>query len=139
MEDPQHLLSGMADLADHIAPDRSTDVDLVEACRRCESPAERALLIALIGVPIPMHVTLQKTIGVYRADFAFESTHHRLVVEVDGHQWHQATQDQVARDHARDRYLLTHGWPVMRFTALEAFRDGPSCAAEIVRYLERAA
>ena len=40
----------------------------------------------------------------------------KIVVECDGHDFHEKTKDQVARDKSRVRDLEIAGWRVLRFT-----------------------
>lgn len=85
---------------------------------------------------VPLIVAPQRWIGEYRADFALihNPTSRRLVVECDGHEFHEKA-SQRDRDKARDRYFLTRGWPVMRFTGSEIHRQLDLCLADVVAYL----
>lgn len=79
-------------------------------------------------------VELQKTIDIvsaqYRVDFLVHLTryylgHERpkwghLVVEVDGHDFHDRTKEQAPSDRKRDRTLLFEGMNVMRFTGIRS-------------------
>lgn len=125
----------------------------------CESPIERQMADALIVCSMMEDVTQlqvfplvlslgedaqyiaivpQHTIGRYRVDFAVViSNHwiggrHQVVVECDGHDFHEKTKEQAARDKLRDRELLCLGWPVMRFTGSEIHRDAAKCAEQVV-------
>jgi hypothetical protein len=55
----------------------------------------------------------------------------RLVVEVDGHEFHEKTKDQASRDRDRDRKLMLAGCPVIRFTGSDVFNDPEGCAEQI--------
>lgn len=85
------------------------------------------------------YVFPQRKIGSYRADLALilheNNGTHRLVVECDGHDFHERTKDQAAHDKARDRFLLEEGWPVMRFTGSEIHRDAIGCADQAIWFL----
>lgn len=72
-------------------------------------------------------------IGRFRADFAF--LEQRLVVEVDGHEFHH-TKKQRENDANRDRILTLLGWRVIRFTGSEIYRDVERCVAVIVLMLK---
>lgn len=80
-------------------------------------------------------ITPQATIGNYRADFliwfALGKHHAGLVVECDGHDYHDKTKEQAARDKRRDRELLTAGYPVVRFTGSEIYKDPLGCVAQL--------
>lgn len=83
-------------------------------------------------------IEMQRQIGKHRVDFALTTkvmTHRQVVVECDGHAFHEKTKEQAARDKARDRDLLLAGWPVMRFTGAEIFRDAFACAKQVADFL----
>lgn len=52
-------------------------------------------------------------------------------VECDGHDFHERTKEQAARDKRRDRDLQSVGWVVARFTGSEIFKDAPAAAAQV--------
>lgn len=85
----------------------------------------------------PLIIAPQYRIGEYRADFAILSniTGRRLVVECDGHEFHDRTAEQAAYDKGRDRRILSRGFPVMRFTGAEVFRQIDLCISDISAYL----
>lgn len=70
---------------------------------------------------------------VYRLDFGIGIEGTRVAVELDGHEWHEKTKEQAARDKRRDRILSTHGWLVLHFTGSEIFRDVRRCVKEVAR------
>lgn len=86
----------------------------------------------------------QVTFEPYRVDFLLgriwrrpgeddaprEQTEHWIAVECDGHEFHDKTKEQAQRDKARDRFLVTAGVKVMRFTGSEIWRDPTACALE---------
>ncbi len=83
----------------------------------------------------------QVQIGKYRVDFLFAQGLDRgdpylLAVECDGHDFHEKTKEQAARDKARDRDLMERGVQVMRFTGSEIWRDPGECAAQVLMHLE---
>jgi len=78
----------------------------------------------------------------YRADFYItvedwnwkEGKHDQLVkmvVEVDGHDFHERTKEQAERDRSRDRHMTADGYLVLRFTGREVYRDVSEVASEI--------
>ncbi len=94
----------------------------------------------------------QATIGDYRVDFQLEGviTYHTvdekmkehshplssfLVLECDGHAFHEKTKEQAARDKQRDRNLQMCGFPVFRFTGSEIWRDPLKCAQQSLQKL----
>lgn len=77
----------------------------------------------------------------YRADFLLLAKFHarsdlsRVVVECDGHDYHERTKEQAAYDRRRDREMTAAGYRVFRFTGSEIFRDALGCVEEISKYL----
>lgn len=73
--------------------------------------------------------------GHYRIDFVarvtFNARHALIAIECDGHEFHERTKQQAARDRARDRYLVRKGYKVLRFTGSEIYADAGKCVAEI--------
>lgn len=80
-------------------------------------------------------ITPQAKIGKYTVDFLlwFSCNGKRsgIVIECDGHNFHERTKEQAAHDKRRDRELLLAGYPVMRFTGSEIFKDVTACVAQI--------
>lgn len=81
--------------------------------------------------------------AVYRPDFAFFTKNVRLIVELDGHDFHERTKEQAARDKSRDRAFVLAGWMVLRFTGSEIYRDVKAAVVAtrvaLLRAVERAA
>lgn len=61
-----------------------------------------------------------------------------LVVECDGHDFHERTKEQAAHDKERDREMQIAGYRVMRFTGSEIHRDVEKCVAAVNRFFEKA-
>lgn len=59
-----------------------------------------------------------------------------LAVECDGHNFHERTKEQAARDRARDRNLQMRGIEVFRFTGSELWRDPWGCAGQVIEWAE---
>ena len=75
----------------------------------------------------------QTPVGPYTADFYCEQ--HKLVVEVDGGQ--HGTDNAVAADAERDRYLRTHGYRVCRIPHLIAIQEADTALKMIRTAIER--
>jgi very-short-patch-repair endonuclease len=88
--------------------------------------------------PLSSRIFPQFVIGSYRVDFclSFYGGFY-LIVECDGHEWHDRTPDQAQRDKARDRALQAEGFPVLRFTGREIWNDARKCAAEVFETAQR--
>ncbi len=116
----------------------------LERCLRLSgSPAEARLAVHLCqALELDALVTAQAPVAAggkdYRADFMVEAPElgFRLVVEVDGHDFHERTKEQAARDRSRDRSMLAEGYRVMRFTGSEVWKNPTKCAAEVRAYLQ---
>lgn len=126
----------------------------VEAiCSKVKSPIEARMATWLVAhcsvIPaelIPEHndwshgLEAQVKVGAYCADLMLTSSKNsgrrKLVVECDGHEFHERTRAQAAHDKQRDRYFVAEGLRVMRFTGSEIFRDPLGCVDEIMAVLE---
>ena len=105
-----------------------------------------------------LHITPQEQIDEYRVDFALglvlgdfgddatrlgsttpsnisELAEMRLVIECDGHDFHERTKEQAARDKQRDRALFCLGYPVMRFTGSEIVAGPVKCAESVMKWI----
>ena len=129
------------------------------AQKTCESPAEEILLAAMcwsVGLrdwrmpmlwsfdsPRPSYfdvvIVPQLPIGDYRVDFAIYAKELKLVVEVDGHEFHEKTKAQAGRDKRRDRDLQQEGWAVFHFTGSEVWNDPFGCCDVINKFIQREA
>lgn len=58
-----------------------------------------------------------------------------VIVEVDGHDFHERTKEQAQRDKSRDRLLQRQGFSVLRYTGSEIFRDAESVVREIREFI----
>lgn len=54
----------------------------------------------------------------------------KVAIELDGHEFHDRTKEQAARDRSRDRELSALGWTVLRFTGSEIWKDAKTCAMQ---------
>lgn len=87
----------------------------------------------------------QAPVGKYRVDFLIldcsvplELKEPRwMVVECDGHDYHERTKEQAKRDKQRDRYFQSRNYKVLRFTGSEIWNDHEACADEIISQLAR--
>lgn len=97
----------------------------------------------------------QKQIGDFRVDFLLsmyeiQSTpqdnpkhkesfkikdESKLVVECDGHDFHEKTKKQASCDKKRDRTLQACGFPVFRYSGSDIYKNAIKCANECMDYL----
>ena len=105
---------------------------------RLEEEGRKGLSMSVVTI------NLQAPIGKYRADFHVEFQSETavgvlssaLIVECDGHDFHERTKEQAARDRSRDR-TLQGMFKVFRFTGSEIWADPMACAAQAISQLER--
>ncbi|MFD1066657.1 endonuclease domain-containing protein [Oceanobacillus locisalsi] len=125
---------------------------------RCDSPIEQLLGVHLMEVEqhlymeLPtlknfksLHTIPQKEIetdgGKYRLDFLIECAMHdktyNFAIECDGHNFHEKTKEQAAKDKSRERSLMKEGIIMMRFTGSEIWKDPSKCAAEVIKIISK--
>ncbi len=88
-----------------------------------------------VGVICP-----QVNIGSMRVDFCValaeyvnnESKKVMIVVECDGHDYHDKTKGQASRDRQRDREIQKRGMLICRFTGADLWADPLKCADEVL-------
>ena len=97
------------------------------------------------SVPAPFvgaYLWPQAQVDRFRADFlifvrAKEGQTSWIAVECDGHEFHERTKEQAARDRSRDRWMTANGIAVLRFTGMEIWRDPNKCADDVVALIEK--
>lgn len=96
----------------------------------------------------------QKKVGEYRVDFLLTFTGVRqwnwddsgnrtpvnkimnqMVIECDGHDFHEKTKEQAKRDKSRDRTLQQVGYKIYHFTGSEIYQDNMRCAELVIKDL----
>lgn len=104
--------------------------------------------VMVFGPRLKALIIPQFSIGRYRADFLvigrdwygqedMQGSIVTAVVECDGHEFHDRTKAQVARDKARDREITAAGLPVFRFAGSELWADPCACADQIWSFISR--
>jgi len=137
-------------------------MDVIGAAQ-CESPIERIMLAALyvrfrFKTPLAVSFHPQKVfepfedmpreqmiicsqvqIKKHRVDFLIwinlgcNLINCGIVIECDGHDFHERTKEQAARDRARDRELQSSGYLVLRFTGSEIWKSPVGCAEQVAQ------
>jgi very-short-patch-repair endonuclease len=69
----------------------------------------------------------QHKVGPFRIDFALPR--QKFGIELDGLRDHAST-EAMARDRARERYLMRQGWIIVRFGGTEVYHNAPACVQE---------
>lgn len=83
----------------------------------------------------------------WRADFLINASGYlwsgspigwrKLIVECDGHNFHERTKEQAARDRSRDRAAILAGYDILRFTGSEIWNDAWGCAAQVLIWVTK--
>lgn len=117
-------------------------VDALTPRQPFDSPLEAAFYVWSLALDvlgpeeeIALEHQVEVTVGaeLFRLDFAYVL--EKVAIELDGHDFHERTREQVDRRNYRDRRLLEEGWLVLHFSGSEFNRDPAGC----VRAAQRAA
>lgn len=101
---------------------------------KCKSPIEK--LMCAILFQTEAYFKPQEKIGNYTVDFLIEVHEKKyIVIECDGHEFHEKTKEQAKHDKERDRFLQKEGYPVYRFTGSEIFNNPLHILSEIEEIL----
>lgn len=91
-----------------------------------------------VNNPGTVLIEMQRRLLDWPADFVLScpSLSEKLViVECDGHDFHERTKEQAARDRSRDRAAQAAGYMMLRYTGSEIYRDPLGCAESAIRAL----
>jgi very-short-patch-repair endonuclease len=88
--------------------------------------------------PMDLKIFPELPFGPYRVDFVLEYSpkQQQLIVECDGHEFHEKTKEQVAKDKKRNRYFTASSLHFVHFTGSEIWRDPTGCAKEAIGLLD---
>lgn len=149
----EHHLDGESDLvvSSFITRVSSFLQNKVFQSQSCESPIEKSFFLALDDLKgynethgVKTKIFLQQEVDVkgknYRVDFivvcrVLNGENFAIAIECDGHDFHEKTKEQAARDKKRDRDLVSRGLTVMRFTGSEIYKDAEGCAWEVIDFI----
>src|SRR6266702_6335093 len=75
----------------------------------------------------------------YRIDFAIfvPALPYPVFIECDGHDFHERTKEQAARDREKDRRIQAAGIPILRFTGSQIHADPIECGFEVYTFAAR--
>jgi len=76
---------------------------------------------------IKFSIEHQIKIDKYIADFVIMADKVKYVIEIDGHDFHEKTKEQVRKDKQRERNLMKLGYKVIRFTGSEVYNTCDKC------------
>lgn len=90
-------------------------------------------------LPPGLYMQTQKNIGKFRVDFLFEHfpwAHQKevyapVIVELDGHAFHDKDKRQRSYEKARDRFFTKQGYRVLHFTGSDIVADPFKAAWEV--------
>ena len=105
------------------------------------TPIERVAYFALLSRANweGYKVYPQFEIGRYRADFLVVKEmingKEKIVIECDGHDFHERTKEQAQHDKKRDRDMQKAGYKVYRFTGSEIWRTAGKCVLDALEVL----
>lgn len=136
----------------YIAPTDANDhgAAIENVARLAESPIEAALGTAIVRQSCTARLSplaniaivdgwmfsAQSEIDCYRVDFELSSLDGVcLILEADGHEFHDRTKQQAASDRARDRWMIGRGYRVLRFAGSEIHGRAEGCAREVHRIM----
>ena len=95
-----------------------------------------------LGVRLIPQKHIETERGKYIVDFNIlhkdsSEPYINVAIELDGHEFHEKTKQQVAKDKKRDRSLIKSGLTVLRFSGSEIFYSPRSCITEIADYIKK--
>lgn len=112
----------------------------------CESPLEEAFwrcwCAVAVGRDYYLGLTPQVEVRPYRLDFAVVSRFAkfpRIAIELDGHEFHEATKAQATWRNRRDRALQASGWTVFRISGSEFWHRPYESVDEVYTHAEEEA
>lgn len=114
-------------------------------------PEDEAHLKRLFDIPncrTGLIVQPQVQLAGWRVDYLIHAYDHgflskkpgrwmQLIVECDGHNFHERTKRQASRDRARDREAQALDIPVYRFTGSEIWKDPYACAWSVIEWAQK--
>lgn len=124
-------------------------------CEEIKSPIEQIFITAFELYIELLHkenifLFSQKEIKVndkkYIVDFYFESdmyvnqfdTNKKIIIECDGHDFHQKTKEQVKYDNEREYDLKMAGYEIIRFSGSQIYNEPIKCAEDAYNYIMKA-
>ncbi len=78
-----------------------------------------------------MSLFTQVKLESYRIDLLLNAGYGMVLVECDGHEFHERTKQQAAYDRERDRLFAARGLVTARFTGSEIVHYAERCCAEL--------
>ena len=97
---------------------------LLRAVENIESPIERIAVVETIKFrdvygSANFSVSSHTPVGKYEADIVIRNKSIKVAIECDGHEFHEKTKEQAAKDKKRDREFQKEGYVILRYTGSE--------------------
>lgn len=122
----------------------------------CDSPIEKIFLLVMeiykcthnVHFEIHPQYEIQTEKGEYIADFLISFSDYyiatgyypenniEIIIECDGHEFHEKTKAQVKRNNERDLALKKAGYEVLHFSGSQIYNDYAKCVSETAEYFE---
>lgn len=65
----------------------------------------------------------------------FADCFYSFIIEIDGHEWHEKTKEQVKADKEREREFLKFNFIPIRFSGSEVFHNTINCVKEVIEII----
>lgn len=140
-------------IINHLTYQLESELYLIE---QCETPIEVLLgleinreldvLNGTNGLHYYLHPQYEMELdgNYYRVDFLLApvmaeniTTYPNIIIECDGHDYHERTKEQAQRDKSRDRTLQKEGYRVIRFTGSEIVSSPKKCSWEVLSIVKQ--
>jgi very-short-patch-repair endonuclease len=125
---------------------------MVASINFCESPIEQLMMLAFrsqkgnylaLTDDGEIKILQQEEIKIgkekFRVDFLVLARvgkkRHKIIVECDGHIFHEKTKEQAVKDKRRSRLLALEGYVVLHYTGSEIWNNPFGCAREVLGFI----
>ena len=137
ISDDKKCLAAFERWQESASEEAQCEVDARTAYAPEMTPIEQIVFFTLGKIERELNIASapQFQIGKYRVDFLvkkFDGPREvdQIVIECDGHDFHERTKEQAQRDKNRDRELQDLGFKVYRFTGSEIWKTNGECVAK---------
>jgi len=95
-----------------------------------------------LNVLLSPHEPIPTDVASYTVDFLIVPEdppleNVKIAIELDGHEFHEKTKQQVRNDKVRERAIVQQGVTVLRFSGSEIVRNARGCVEEVEKFLRR--
>lgn len=99
------------------------DYSICDNFGRSDNPILIESQMVILDWPVDFVVKVQNSHG-----------YQSLIIECDGHEFHERTKEHASRDRSRDRRLQEAGFTVFRFTGSEIWRDPIKVVTQVIEW-----